>query len=80
MRLILTFSFILLLAGCLPNPPVPMDAESVRLRTDYQDCSSLLLSFVPDSGASREAHRATCMAARGWTATTTGPNTWERSK
>ena len=57
-----------------------MDAESVRLRTDYQDCSSLLLSFIPDSGARREAHRATCMAARGWVATSQGPNTWVRAK
>jgi hypothetical protein len=75
-----TLVLALVLAGCWTNPPLPMDAESVRLRTDYQDCSSLRLSFIPDSGATREAHRVSCMAARGWVATTPGPNTWTRSK
>jgi len=70
----------LALAGCGTPTPLPMDAESVRLRTDYEDCSSLLRSFIPDSGSAREAHRARCMAARGWVATNQGPNTWVRSK
>jgi hypothetical protein len=76
----LTLALALVLAGCWTTPLLPADAESVRLRTDYQDCSSLARSFIPDSGATREAHRVTCMAARGWVATTPGPNTWARSK
>jgi hypothetical protein len=37
----------LALSGCA-TIPLPTDAESVRVRADFKECSSVGLAFIPD--------------------------------